>query len=181
MQQPQGQALAMAQGHGGGPEHQHQLFGVLLIAGQALAGAALLVGGRPGGVGQGGLGGPAPGAAFPGEQLLQVGGGLAGQHQHGPLAPQAGCLLAEAVPADRRQLGLDAEGIVAIGTVAIELLAQAVMGELKGIFAVTLEGLQVELALQVDLVVEQPGLLHQGQEQGQELVGVGRGALEADE
>ena len=68
--------------------------------------------------------------------------------------PQLAGLLAEAVPADRRQLGLHPEGIVAIGTVAIELLAQAVMGQLEGIFAVTLQGLQVELALQVDLVVQ---------------------------
>ena len=181
VQQPQGQALAMAQGHGGGPKHQHQLFGVLVAAGQALGAAGLLAGGRPGGVGQGGLGGPAPGAAVPGEQLLQVGGGLAGQHQHGPLAPQLAGLLAEAVPADRRQLGLHPEGIVAIGTVAIELLAQAVMGQLEGIFAVTLQGLQVELALQVDLVVQQPGLLHQGQQQGQQRFGIGRGALKADQ
>jgi hypothetical protein len=94
---------------------------------------------------------------------------------------ELGRLFDQAVPVDRCQFGLNAEGIVAVGAVAVELLAQAVMGQLEGIFAVALQGLQVELALQVDLIVEQPGLLYQGQEQGQQLAGVGRGALEADQ
>ena len=49
---------------------------------------------------------------------------------------------------------------MAVGPFAIEQSAQTVMGQLEGIFPLPSQGLQVELALQCDLVGLQSGPPH---------------------
>ena len=69
---------------------------------------------------------------------------------------------------------------MAVGPFAIEQSAQTVMGQLEGIFPLPSQGLQVELALQCDLVGLQSGPPHHLQEQGQQDIGILGGAMQPD-
>jgi len=174
LQQPQGQGVGMAQGHGGRAEHQHQLFGVLNLVAQALA-----------------LG-PAPQARLPGrqarapgsrrqlllQQLHHAGGGVAAEHQDGAPPAEIAHQRLQGAGLQGGQLLLHPQRIVAVGAVEVEELAQGVVGQLERVLPLALQRLEIELLLQLELVRGQGGLAHHAQQQGQQGGRVIGGALE---
>ena len=175
LQHAQGQGVPMAQGHGGATQHQHKLFGVLVLHTQALARLgtrALLPAGCAGAQGL------RLQAGFQGRQggLLQI----AAEHQQGSFPSQAFHQGLELGGLQALKVVLHAEGIVAIGPLAIELLAQAVVGQLKGILLLALQVLQVQVPLQVHLGRLQGGGAGHERQQRQEIGGIVAGALQAD-
>ena len=69
---------------------------------------------------------------------------------------------------------------MAVGTGAVEAVAQLVVGELEGVFPLALQGLQIQLAFQVQLVRLQLRLPDHGQQKGQQAGGIVGGAFEAN-
>ena len=70
---------------------------------------------------------------------------------------------------------------MAVRPIAVEQDAQLVMGQLERVFLLALQRLQIELTLQIDLIVHQPGPPHHQQQQRQQGLGITAGALEADQ
>ena len=77
------------------------------------------------------------------------------------------------------EIRLHTEGIVAVGAVPVELGEQLVMGQLIGILPLSLQGLEVELPFDRQLLRRQNRTAHHGEQQGQQVRGISGGALEA--
>ena len=177
LDQPQRRGVGVAQRQGGATEQQHQLLGVLLDRRQGAR--------RRGGGGQrrgGGRGGRSGTPPLRGEGRLQKGPRvlreLTAEHQHSALATEIRHQRSEIGLADLRKLLLHPERIVAVRTIAIELVAELVMGQLKGILALALQALQVQLPLQIQLIGLQARAAHHREQQRQQGVAVLSGTLE---
>ena len=59
---------------------------------------------------------------------------------------------------DRGQVRFHPQGVVAIGPLAVELMAQLVVGQLEGVLPLALQALQVEAPLEIELVAVEPGM-----------------------
>ena len=129
----------------------------------------------------GGLGAPALTTQTLQQEPLRLLGQLAGQHQDRTALPQLPRALLELLSSQLGELGLNPEGVMPVGPIAVELMAQLVVGDLEGILFLPLEGLQIQLALERDLVLDQPRTAHHLQDQGQQQGGVIAGAFQADQ
>ena len=170
LQQPQGQGIAVVDRQCSKAEHQHGLLGLHRDAAPGL----VWLGQQRGEC----MGWLLPALEAPMDLGLQSAVGGAMNHHHRIAAGQLLCPLLQHRRLQVLQLVEATQRVMAVAATAVEQLAQPLMGQVERVLLQPLQGLQVQITLQLNLTVIQQRVLHHLQQERQEAGGIAANAFE---